>query len=392
MKYAIVTPTFRPHFKYVKKLLESQKKYVLDKNNLKHVFVVSRNEYEEFKEIVKNYSTQFEVKILFTEDLFAWALIDESPEEVLQKYGKFSYQTIKKFLALLYIDEEYSLILDSESMWVREFRIDELFRNYFNNPFVVYSRVDKGLGDGEVKKSVLKNNKIIFQSLENEWFLETFDWFYDKKILKQFLDKKSIYEIVKEVYLKSDDVNKKYGCFEIQLYESFIYLNREKFKYKFINVTELLKSTLGDEFKNYVDLYSFVFKGESGILEQVAVLQNTKGKSLAESMKREGIQIIRCSFSTLENRKYQLSVMKELNPVIMAASQDHCFGLNDDTATKFYFYFLKYNDLARNGYHYLRCFIHPFVLFLNWLAYPIKFVSVGIRWVGVFIKNFKVIV
>ena len=43
MKNCIITPTFREHFKYIKKYLESFEKYVEDKD-IPLCFIISRDE------------------------------------------------------------------------------------------------------------------------------------------------------------------------------------------------------------------------------------------------------------------------------------------------------------------------------------------------------------
>ena len=50
-KYAIVTPTFQPHFIFIKKYLKSFSKYLQDKENVKFYFTIAKEELYEFQKI-----------------------------------------------------------------------------------------------------------------------------------------------------------------------------------------------------------------------------------------------------------------------------------------------------------------------------------------------------
>lgn len=49
MKYALITPTFEHHFKFIQKYLESYQKFVLDKENVKLFFTISKGEANDLK-------------------------------------------------------------------------------------------------------------------------------------------------------------------------------------------------------------------------------------------------------------------------------------------------------------------------------------------------------
>ena len=46
MTYAILTPTYKPHFQYVKKYLESFDKFVVDKKDIPIYFTISKQQSE----------------------------------------------------------------------------------------------------------------------------------------------------------------------------------------------------------------------------------------------------------------------------------------------------------------------------------------------------------
>ena len=388
--FAIITPTFTPHFKYITEYLESYDRYVKDKNQIKLVFIISSSEVQDFFKIIAPYTERCVIDVLLFEDLLKAAGITQSPEEILRKYGKFSYQTLKKFLALLSIPERYSLVLDSESMWVRDVEMVSVFEEYFKSPFIIFSNSSNLSLVGPVKAAVIRNNKILFPSINGEWFLESFDWFYDKNILKQMFETTSIIDFIDKVYRLAPEEDKQWGCFEIEMYCSYLYLKREQFQYNFIDAASLLQKSLKEDFASYMSLYNHVFSGESGCLEQIAVLQNKKPVQLGEALNSLGVSIVRCSFSTLTNIDYQKEFFKALDPAILAASQDHCFGINNTFKRKFFYLFLKYNETARLGYRILKEVLFPLQKAFNWIKLILKLPVLTVVLVCQVLKNIKV--
>ena len=133
MKYAIITPTYVKHFCFIEPYLQSFQKYVEDGDKVQIYFIISREEKQEFDEITKLYRT-IDFQILVFEDLLQHFGVTVSPENLLLKYGRFTFQTLKKFYALLFIPEERSLVLDCESMWVKKTRMSEVFENFYASP------------------------------------------------------------------------------------------------------------------------------------------------------------------------------------------------------------------------------------------------------------------
>ena len=170
-KYAIVTPTFQPHFIFIKKYLKSFSKYLQDKENVKFYFTIAKEELYEFQKITQRFP-DLNISILIFEDILEKFGITESSRELLDKYNKFSFQTLKKFYTMLYIPEQYSLILDSESMAIRPLKIKELFENFFVSPFISGSEINNRYWSQfskEVNNNVnqILNAKIPFFFLEN---------------------------------------------------------------------------------------------------------------------------------------------------------------------------------------------------------------------------------
>lgn len=76
-KYAIVTPTFQPHFIFIKKYLKSFSKYLQDKENVKFYFTIAKEELYEFQKITQRFP-DLNISILIFEDILEKFGITES--------------------------------------------------------------------------------------------------------------------------------------------------------------------------------------------------------------------------------------------------------------------------------------------------------------------------
>ena len=174
MKYAIITPTYINHFKFIKPYLKSYIKYVKDKDNIHLYFIISKAEKDKFNKITDRYKDQCNITVLYFEELLGYFGVKELPENLLKKYGRFTFQTFKKLYALLFIPEEKSLVLDSESMWVRKTNMSELFEKFFSKPVIYGSLLDKKLRIGPAFNQMVKNVDFLLKKTCPYWFLENY--------------------------------------------------------------------------------------------------------------------------------------------------------------------------------------------------------------------------
>lgn len=68
MKYAIVTPTFKEHFSFIKVYLESFNRYVRDKNNIIIYFTINTDEKKEFYKIISKFKN-LNIKVLLFDEI-----------------------------------------------------------------------------------------------------------------------------------------------------------------------------------------------------------------------------------------------------------------------------------------------------------------------------------
>ncbi len=387
MKYAIITPTFEPHFQFVEKYLESYQKYVIDKDNETLLFTISKEEEETFKKITDKYCNGIKFETLFFEDILKHFGISLSPKELLKKYKKFTFQTLKKFYTMLYSDADKFLVLDSESMWVRKTNMNELFENFFNSPFIAGSSISNRDSVSDFTQGVNDNVNFLLGKPCDRWFLENFVWFYDKAILNDmFQFYGTPIEMAEKVYSLKDEQKRESGIFEIELYQAYLYNNNNKYNYTVLDVDNLLKSNFSPELlQKYFEDYNNHFKGNCGILEHTMLLLNDANwEILAGMFKKYRFNIIRCDYSIFENIKLQEKFMDIVQPNILAASQEHAFGINE-----------RYNALVnKNKYQvklekHLFHLTHPKKFTLQLLIEPFSVMFYGIKYFLRRQKNLK---
>lgn len=418
MKKAIITPTFKPHFKFVDKYLESAKKYVSDPENVTFYLTVSESDVAELSSLVSKYSQNLNVEILCFDKIIKKFNIPYSDKVLLSKYGKFSYQTLKKFYTMLYIQAEQMLVLDSESMFVKPTNIRALFDDFFDNPFITVCNLDQLPYVGNFKKKVMENISFAINgrsistednesqkklelytknrsSLNDIWFLENFVWFYDRKILNDMCNKLGEpFTIVDRIYnnVKKDNVEQ--GCFEICLYQGFIYRNNNAYNYTVLHTEDIVQNAFRDNmhiYSKYEKNYYSLWGGEFGILEMaMGLLDKENYKLLANEFKKNNFNIIRCDFTNLINYKYQMEFLDILKPNILAASQNHIYGVNNKLGDKLWNLLFWNNSFARYVYSDLKAILKPFLPFFIWCKRFFYIVKHTTLWTLQALKNIEV--
>ena len=342
MKYSIITPTYIEHFQFVKKYLESFDRFLVDKDQIEFVFTIRAKERKEFEHLVSNFSS-LNIIIYEFEDILESYGVGEQPDDILQRYGKFNFQTLKKFYTILYHPTRFSLVLDSESMLVKSVKMRDIFENYFSKPYIIASSLSERDCISDLMNSVVNARNFLLKTQNDLWFLESFMWFYDKQIVNDLVSSFG-YPIDWLCYL-SCECPHRFNLFEIDLYHSFIYLCRDKYGYKLKFSEDILRHCLGRRgCFEYHKRFKKLVNENGGLLEHVMLLLNEKCcNDLANMLNLEDVVIIRCEYTNYKCYQMQSEFIKHASIVIMAASQNHAFGLNcgDDSKFKKSAYFYK---------------------------------------------------
>ena len=168
MKRGIITPTFEPHFKFVLKYLDSAEKYITDPENITFFFTVSEGDVEKLSKLLVNYKNKLNIEILCFDEILRKHNVPYGDKKLLLKYGKFSYQTLKKFYTMLESDCDQMLVLDSESMFINKTNINKMFDDFFASPFITVCNLDLLSKVGSFKSKVMENINLILDGVANK--------------------------------------------------------------------------------------------------------------------------------------------------------------------------------------------------------------------------------
>lgn len=333
MQYAIVTPTYSGHFRFIKKYLESFREFVVDKNEIQIYFTINKDEKKDFDQIIEPYQNDCNIKVIFFDDLLEANEIRYSPDVLLRRLGTYSFQTLKKLYTISSIDYEWCLILDSESMWVRPTEMCKLFEQYIKDPYVVGSDIAKRKIQSRLFHQVIENVEYLLDCHFGKWYIETFSWFYNKKIVESLLEEYGTpYEMAEKIYAfeRKYGIEPPVGIMEGPLFYTYLYKNKEKFHYRFIDILAECEKWLGDEKCNqYLEHFYKTYEGHAGIVEYAPMLLSKENVVLlGELFEKNEFNIIRCEYTDLSNYKLQKEFISIANPYILAVSQNHWFGLN----------------------------------------------------------------
>jgi hypothetical protein len=334
--FAIITPTYAKHFQFIKKYLASFDRHVADKHDIPIYFTISSGEIDEFKNIIAPYKGRLDLRILYFEDLLDEFGTGISGQELMEKYGRYSYQTLKKFYTMMHAPENKFLVLDSESMWMRRTRMKDEASKYFSNPFLCASSLDDPRRNNIEFNTMKGNIDFILNYRCPMWPLEHFMWYYDKNIISSlFAEHGSLKDMLVRLaeHNKALDIEvlEQFGIFEIVLYYNYIYKNAARFGYNVHVIERIFDKYIGKaERKKYEDAFYAKYSGKCGILERAPVFVTKRNfRMFANVFKSLDLNIIRDQGEyTPSTYKYQRKFLQIVKPIILAASQNHDFGEN----------------------------------------------------------------
>lgn len=268
MKRIIITPTFRPHFPFNRDFLRSFEQNVLDALEIAVHFIVSNTELADMQSLLNEFPT-LDVHAHAFEDLLRASGYEVESSELLQDVGKFAFQSLKKLYALKVLEFDQALILDSESLVLKQTRVEDAFNEYFADPFVFYSDLSHR-GDywyGTLGDIVNQNvGKLLRIPAPKMHLLEYYGWFYEKRLVRDLFAAlpKDLLVAVRE------RLGKNKHFFECFLFYAFLYENRDHYGYRFVSVNELLREYLGPAgYEEYIGNFKEHWE-QVGIFEYVS--------------------------------------------------------------------------------------------------------------------------
>lgn len=245
----IVVPTYEKHFKQFSTLLTSINRRCLDKENLRVIVVIESKNYSLFQSVISG--QDINVSVVTTEEVLAGFEVLDKPTEFLMSVGKFTFQSIKKIGGLLKAQSEWSIILDSETVFFKNFRVKELVKDYAARKYIFYSRTaSRGPGWVNSLVDVVTKNcgNLLNVSSGDRCYMELNVWFYESAKVHEWV---ATLENSLREFLAFPSPEK--PVFENVLYYLFI----EKYyqsEYKFLDFDAEWKRLVPEEISGRYDL------------------------------------------------------------------------------------------------------------------------------------------
>ncbi len=220
----LVIPTYEKHRQYNINFVKSFEKYCLDKENVTIYFIVTEENKHLFECLVTDY-----IKLITFQNLINCLDVDYN---ILNFNNQYSYQSLKKILAPIYLKED-CVVIDSENLCVKSFFIKDLAESIKNSK-IIYT---KNLIEmpTNLQREVFNNCKNLLELDSDKWFFLKSYWYYEYEIVLKLLNE-----------LKNKDLNflktlSETIFFEYQLYSNYV----EKYNLKPIfNIDEQLSNNL----------------------------------------------------------------------------------------------------------------------------------------------------
>jgi len=330
--YSIIISTYFPHFYRVKKFIESCNKFVQDIDKLNIICVTSSNKeclelidyLDDVKWNIKIVSIDNIIKSLFNVDISGDELYRRLYDNISQ--GKWSFQAVKKLLGLYYSENRFNLVVDSESLFIRQCKIEDIFTNFFEKEkYYFYTNNDDNAEYPKMSYATLMENCniILRTNYKPYYFWEVGNWFFDKNILNDMKDhiekinNKSLLDVLLQIK----------PIFEFPLYEWFIYHFNEKYNYNFICVNE--------EIKKYLKNNTFYDKQRERLWDRRIGFENTLNIVDNEWMKncfrdlftKFNISILMFGIPNLSYTSYHTELIEETECIKMLGTIDSIKGL-----------------------------------------------------------------
>lgn len=249
---ALIIPTYVNHFPYIYDLLKSIEVFVKDISSFDICFILSNKKEEKLLiDATKKYK-KLNLKFYNIENILNSYGIDT--KNILKELGKYSYQTLKKLYGVHFLKYKQAYVMDSESLFIKDTNLNELFDNYFANPFVLmcpFSAYPKLEHKNYVNFFTLKNVASMFNKEDIEYFyFDGFNWFYDINIVNDLFNyfPQGLFKAIKKASLiHSNGHPRSQAVFECILYYEFIFNNNKKYKYNFIDTMPLIENKVGKQ-------------------------------------------------------------------------------------------------------------------------------------------------
>lgn len=181
MMMDIVVPTYRDHYDFVTKFLDTFDMNCIDKNKVTINLVISQDDIKVFNDINRMYD-RLNIKILiFGKLLEKYDTANDDEAKLLKDIGKFNYQSLKKLYGAIETGNDIVCIFDSECLFIRKFYMSQYIKQNQNRQF--YCSKIRTYESQIHATDVRRDHNKLLEVNEQDWFLEAYTWVFRRCVL-----------------------------------------------------------------------------------------------------------------------------------------------------------------------------------------------------------------
>ncbi|MGF6916152.1 hypothetical protein [Paraburkholderia sp. 40] len=247
--YTVVVPSYEAHYRQFRDLIASIERYCIDVAKLRIVVVLEQTNIDLFRDVLEGRGV--EISVVTTEDVLRQFDVAESSSQFLHSAGKFTFQAIKKVGGLLSAKSEWSVVLDSETLFFKKFHIEDIVKKYAEKKYVFYSKTCRrggGWAGGLVDLVTQQCGNLLGVSAGDRGYMELNTWFYESSKVVELM---SLLSPRLKDFLTNPSLNN--PIFENILYYLFLE-NKYSEEYRFLDFEAEWKRLVPAEISDRYDL------------------------------------------------------------------------------------------------------------------------------------------
>jgi hypothetical protein len=232
----IIIPSYSGHVNQCRSFLKSAQQLASDHKDIQFKVIISKADQHVFEPMLRDASlSELNIVLITLKAILAHYTIDIDETELLNTWGKFTFQSVKKLMGAYHFGADWSLLVDSEALVVRPCSFATILENYRQRNVVFYSSY---IGT-DLQREVTDNVARIFgDKIGDMWLFDQQSWFVEHSILSDLLEHLGGPSgLVNTMVARSP-------IFEMVLYYWWIYKDKERYGYNFMNYLEELRPYL----------------------------------------------------------------------------------------------------------------------------------------------------
>lgn len=320
-----VVPTYEKHLAQFCDLVDSVDRHCIDKDRLRLIVILEEKNIPLFEQELRG-RLRANISFVTTEDVLKRFSLKKTPTLFLKDSGKFTFQSLKKLGGLLKATSKWCVVLDSETIFFRDFSVQQLVTDYEKKKYVFYTRTSRrghGWNGGLVDNVTRQCGQLLDVSSGDRSYMELIIWFFETEKVHELIQRVSVN--LKNL-LEQPSVDK--PIFENVLY----YLFLEKFhgqEYNFVDFEKEWKRLVPDEISGRYDLESppLSFCGADHVTYTIAPGETSKISGFLEEYNIPFLRVEPFIVNAAQLEEY-----KRLETIVAFVSSAHLAWLNQKIA------------------------------------------------------------